>query len=132
MGNRPCFRLCAAGSFCGLLMTTEAMFFVHVYFCPEPIPSPKHANWSKLYNRRQVFEIYRFSASWLRSSRNNCSYECNISYRDNVPTILHQFLKPGTRSEACFAGPTGCPSIALPLGAAHPPWGNTKRIKSDF
>eukprot|EP00731_Ephydatia_muelleri_P013835 Em0007g1145a len=45
----------------------------------------------------------------------NCSYECNISYGNNVPTILHQFLKLGTRSEACFAGPTGCPSIALPL-----------------
>ena len=55
----------------------------------------------------------------------NCSYECNISYGNNVPTILHQFLKLGTRSEACFAGPTGCPSIALPLGAAHP-FGDTQ------
>ena len=55
----------------------------------------------------------------------NCSYECNISYGNNVPTKLHQFLKLGTRSEACFAGPTGCPSIALPLGAAHP-FGDTQ------
>ena len=53
------------------------------------------------------------------SIKNYCSNKCNISYGNNVPTILHQFLKLGTRSEACFAGPTGCPSIALPLDAAH-------------
>ena len=61
----------------------------------------------------------------------NCSYECNISYRDNVPTILHQFLKPGSWSEACFAGPTSCPSIALPLSVTHPPWGEKINSISD-
>ena len=55
----------------------------------------------------------------------NCSYECNILYGNNVPTILHQFLKLGTGSEACLACPTGCPSIALPLDAAHP-FGDTQ------
>ena len=62
----------------------------------------------------------------------NCSYQCNISYGNNVPMIFLQFLKLGTRSEACFAGPTGCPSIALPLGAAHPfgklAWWNLEKV----
>ena len=54
----------------------------------------------------------------------NCSLECNSSNRDIVPTLLLQFLWPGTRIEACFARPAGCLSIALPLSAAYSPRGD--------
>ena len=50
----------------------------------------------------------------------HCSYECNISYADIVRSILHQCFSLGRWTEACFASSTGCPSIALLLGAAHP------------
>ena len=33
---------------------------------------------------------------------------------------------------ACFAHPTGCPSIAVPLGVAHPPWGDYKSTQTEF
>ena len=82
------------------------------------------------YKRKaQIFIRYRFSAYWLRSSRNNCSLECNSSNWDIVPTLLLQFLKPGMWSEACFAHSAGCPSIAVLLGAAHPLRGNNVVIK---
>ena len=76
---------------------------------------------------------YRFSAFWLRSSRNNCSLEFNSSNGDNVPKLLIQFLRSGTRNEACFARPTGCPGIAVPPGAAHPPLrGTFQRIQTEI
>ena len=60
----------------------------------------------------------------------NCFYECNISYTDIVYSILHQFFYLGRWTEACFTPSTGCPSIALPLGVAHPLLGTTFLIQS--
>ena len=81
----------------------------------------------RLQHKRRPAEgqFYRFSAFWLRSSRNNCSLEFNSSNGGIAPKLLIQFLRIGTRKEACFARPTGCPGIAVPPGAAHSPffWG---------
>ena len=85
----------------------------------------------QVYKSCQKLSRHRFSAYRLRSSRNNCSYQCNIWYADIVRSILHQFFTPGRWTEACFAPSTGCPSIALLLGAAHPLMGNILKQKSD-
>ena len=76
----------------------------------------------RLQHKRRPAEsqFYRFSAFWLRSSRNNCSLEFNSSNGGIAPKLLIQFLQTGTRNEACFARPTGCPGIAVPPGVAHP------------
>ena len=67
---------------------------------------------------------YRFSAYWLRSSRNNCSLECNNSNWDIVPTLLLQFLRLGVWTKACFTHPAGCLGLALlPSAALSPFWG---------
>ena len=78
----------------------------------------------RLQHKRRPAEnlCYRFSAFWLRSSRNNCSLEFNSSNGGIAPKLLIQFLRIGTRNEACFARPTGCPGIAVPPGAAHSPF----------
>ena len=59
----------------------------------------------------------------------NCSLECNSSNRDIVPTLLLQFLKLGTWSEACFARSAGCLGIALLPSAAHSPLGEKLTLK---
>ncbi len=71
--------------------------------------------------QRQLFMPCLPEMEW---TEHNCSYECNSPYGDIVPTLLLQFLWFGTWTEACFACSTGWPSIAVPLGAAHPPWGD--------
>ena len=70
--------------------------------------------------------LHRFLASWLRSSRKRCSYECNISYGDNVLTILHQVLNFGTWREACFTSPPGCPSYCTTSGCGPLPFLGTQ------
>ena len=82
-------------------------------------------------NKREYTYRYRFSAFWLRSSRNNCSLEFNSSNGGNAPKLLIQFLRSGTRNEACFARPTGCPGIAVLPGAAHPHFCGGKYTKTE-
>ena len=98
---------------------------------PEVSDTAQHASWEtskrRAEDRRSPEEFLNAPLEEGEGHKGDIKsrYECNISYGNNVPTILHQFLKLGTPSEACFAGPMGCPSIALPLGAAHPFGGYT-------
>ena len=68
--------------------------------------------------------LYRFSAFWLRSKCSICSYQLNIWYASHwEASILNWCLDRGRVLGACSTSAMGWPSIAVPLGSAHLPWG---------
>ena len=72
------------------------------YVCVYPLGEVLGQRWSLPCGSKQAPCRFVFSMNiW------NCSLECNSSNRDIVPTLLLQFLWPGTRIEACFTRPAG-------------------------